>query len=295
MRLLATLPLIISVAAFAYPIPPQSVRELAESSELVVVARVRGVRSKPLSDDVFAPDSVATLDVEETWKGAAVSTLEVAFSSSTSCPAPPRYETGRRVVAFLLRSKGTWETTGLSYGTKYADNSELEALRHEVAAVVAAQRGGSLAPWEDRLVHAFANPETRSDVLVSMQADEKGTRELRDAVLLQFERLFIERPSFDSAVPRVLWLFKTRPSKALDAVFADVIESTLAREPASSWVAESLPMMEARLRMTAPKPGQAKSVEQFEVALGEKQPVDAEVKAKWAAIKRAFKLRPSKR
>ncbi|HEY0881058.1 MAG TPA: hypothetical protein VGD87_05990 [Archangium sp.] len=298
MRFLATLLVMVPCVVAAYPIPPQSVRQLTEDADLIVVARIADVKVVALPDlDSFAPDTVATLVVEETWNGSAPSTLEVLYGANVSCPAPPRFEVGRRVVAFLSKGEGErYQTVGLSYGTKYPESpAEFEALRKEVAAVVQARRAGGFTLWEERLLLAFARPEERNDLLISMQGDEEGTRALSAKLVDQFERLFIERPSFDAAVPKVLWLIKTRPSKALDAVFADVIETVLSRESAPQWIVESLPLLEARLQKKQRKPRGATTVEAFEVGLGAKQPDDAEVKARWAAMKRAFKLKPSRR
>lgn len=298
MRLLATLLVMVPWMAFAYPIPPQSVRELTEGADLIIVARVAEVKTiAPPDDDFFAPDRVATLVVEETWNGSAPSTLEVLYGANYVCPAPPRFDVGRRVIAFLSRGdEKRYQTVGLSYGTKYPESAaEFETLRKEVAAVVQAQRAGSFKLWEERLLLAFASPATRNDALISLQGGEKGTRALSAKLIDQLERRFIERPSFDAAVPKALWLFKAKPSKALDAVFADVIETFLSREPAPLWVVESLPLLEARLQHKLPKPGEPVTLEELEVALGAQQPDDAEVKARWAVMKRAFKLKPSTR
>src|SRR5947207_992629 len=139
--------------ASAYPIPPVPLRKLVETSEVIVLARVVGVSSPELGEaDPRWDADVAHLEVLETLKGSPPPSLEVRFTAAMICPAPPRYEPGEKVLAFLRsgdrmadelraedrsaeacaeleRMRGHWYTNSLSYGTLYPTSEEMDVYR----------------------------------------------------------------------------------------------------------------------------------------------------------------------
>ena len=136
--------LLATCIALGYPIPPQTLWELTENANLIVVAKVETVVNLDREDpevDSWA-DARTQLAVREVWKGAETETVEVAFGPHLVCPAPPRYVEGKTVLAFLRRDNGVWTTVGLSYGTLYPDADELDDFREVVKSALTLQRDG---------------------------------------------------------------------------------------------------------------------------------------------------------
>jgi len=99
--------------AGAYPIPPVTLWSLVEQADVVVLARVERVEpGEPrteedmMNGDFFDRD-IAVLRVLETWKGEEMAEIRVTFGAGVICPAPPRFQIGEVVLAFLERGKTT--------------------------------------------------------------------------------------------------------------------------------------------------------------------------------------------
>jgi hypothetical protein len=99
--------------AGAYPIPPVTLWSLVEQADVVVLARVERVEpGEPrteedmMNGDFFDRD-IAVLRVLETWKGEEMAEIRVTFGAGVICPAPPRFQIGEVVLAFLERGETT--------------------------------------------------------------------------------------------------------------------------------------------------------------------------------------------
>jgi hypothetical protein len=165
----------------AYPITPVPLWGLIEEADLVVLAEVADVteaaetggtslRDAPSSSRMGGPGSIAHLRVREVWKGEAPGVVPVAFDPNYLCPAPPRYVTGKTVVAFLTREDGTWATVALSYGTHYPAQGEIGDYRDRVREAVTLMSRSSVPEAErlDWLVRAASRRATRWDALYEL-------------------------------------------------------------------------------------------------------------------------------
>jgi hypothetical protein len=113
----------------AYPIPPQTLRMLTNDSELIVVARVENVaRLGKGYDEDYWGTAMARLEVISAVKGVARNQyINVIYPADLACPAPPHYEIGDTVLAFLTPSESSSDyiTVGLSYGSKSLNATEI--------------------------------------------------------------------------------------------------------------------------------------------------------------------------
>jgi hypothetical protein len=126
----------------AYPIPPQTLRMLTNDSELIVVARVEDVTHLEKGYDKYDwYTAMARLEVISVVKGVARNRyLNVPYPADLACPAPPHYEVGDTVLAFLApgESGRDYITVGLSYGSKSLGANEIgiySARVHELVEI----------------------------------------------------------------------------------------------------------------------------------------------------------------
>jgi hypothetical protein len=126
----------------AYPIPPQTLRMLTNDSELIVVARVEDVTQLEKRYDKYDwYTAMARLEVISVLKGVAQNRyINVPYPANLACPAPPHYEVGETVLAFLAPSESgsDYITVGLSYGSKNLDANEIgiySARVHELVEI----------------------------------------------------------------------------------------------------------------------------------------------------------------
>ncbi len=263
--------------AEAYPIAPMTLWELTLEAELIVWAEVEAVTTRAFKDyDEYKlsgfEEGVARLRVREVWKGTAHpdERVEVAYLPFTSCPAPPRYEQGLLVVAFLTRWNGTWSTVGLSYGTRYpTNNDEAQAYRRVVELAVKAQKQASprvpyredeqalaSAPvdWE---VLAASHPATRWDGLFRLVPTgdvvrdfyvggvDKSVRlspEQREALA----RGFVTHPPLDRSLPMLLLPLRGHASAEVDAAAARALETVLLDSGPSRWALLAFDLLRER-------------------------------------------------
>lgn len=127
---------------FAYPITPQTLRKLIESSQYIVIATVDNPEpegepvkyfDKTKNDTVsvymmtLGGDGLADLYIKEILKGKPSDLhIQVTYEASMICPAPARYPDKKTVIAFLYKedTSSTYKTVGLSYGSKIIDSEE---------------------------------------------------------------------------------------------------------------------------------------------------------------------------
>jgi hypothetical protein len=126
----------------AFPIPPQTLRILTNDSKLIVVARVEDVTQLEKGYDKYDwYTAMARLEVISVVKGVAQNRyINVPYPADLACPAPPHYEVGDTVLAFLAPSEsgGDYITVGLSYGSKSLDANEIgiySARIHELVEI----------------------------------------------------------------------------------------------------------------------------------------------------------------
>ncbi len=244
------------VAVAAYPIPAQPLWPLTAKAELIVVATVVEVEHLTGEDDDWN-SAVARLRVLRTLKGVEKASLEVPYPAGLLCPAPPYYDEGQTVVAFLSKVKGRWSTVSLSYGTLYAEGRELAELEGMVRAAVEIQQTttepGQLAAqklaW---LVEAAALPGTRwhglyelapaSDRLHSAFDHSGRTDGLRIEPRHQalLAAAFVAAPKVDKTMPMMLQLLGRIEDEAVDHLAISTLEALLALEAPPWWTQDLL-------------------------------------------------------
>ncbi|GMU00141.1 hypothetical protein KH5H1_42600 [Corallococcus caeni] len=266
--------------AEAFPIAPWTLWELTETAELVVWADVEKVMDllPPKSPeekrerDRWDDSEVAYLRVREVWRGQARpdEQLKVYFNGSYLCPAPPHYEPGQAVIAFLKREGGLWRTVALSYGTRYPESDdELAAYRRAVTrfrvtqeqAIVARAAGrgeaGVQAALTDWQVLAAEHPATRWDGLYGLvpasDADlwfydprSHAPPHLFPAHREQLARAFVTAPSLDRTSVMMLTVLHGHISADVDDTAARVLETVLAEERPPYWALSAFDLLRER-------------------------------------------------
>ncbi|HZJ53654.1 MAG TPA: hypothetical protein VFD38_05900 [Myxococcaceae bacterium] len=296
----------------AYPIAPVTLWELIERSPLIVLAEVERVsQHEPTEDDWNS--SVAHLRVLETWKGRVLERVEVPYPANMICPAPPVYDPGHRVIAFLTRENGPFSTVGLSYGTRYPETRDDEVAYRDAVrgalSIMSAQRGESVPPaarraWQLGLV---AHEATRWDGLYGLEpaADERHARyDGREppAPLSVEERrtlakAFVSAPPVDGTLPVMLRALRSLEDPAITAAAVDAYESVLQAHHFPWWAKEVLPLIAERLGQR-PDSGAvswiAQTVEDAATAAWSLHAADAEeeVQRAWFELKTRHRLVP---
>lgn len=298
--------------AVAYPIPPQTIWQLSAHSERIVYAEV--VR--------HVEDGVVELRVLETWKGTRALEFKVHYEPNWTCPAPPVFVDGKRVIAFLARGdRGRWEVVGLSYGTRYpADAGEVddarEVIRDAVKRAPSYRRVKSYEDWldvppapTDWAVLAATKPATRWDglYLLAQEGDapharydaQRPTRKLDSAQRQQLVDAFVDRPTRDHTVPMLLQLLRGQPDAELDATIASVLDAEIRDEP-PYWADAALRLFRERLgagkKQERPEPDAIQRT--FADAMGDYTMEDRAAYAErlsreWAELKQQFRLEPA--
>jgi hypothetical protein len=121
------------------------------------------------------PGSTARLQVIEHWKGETDAEVSVAFEPNMFCPAPPRYDAGATVLAFLVRDIDGWQTAHLSYGTLYPSPEDLPIYAARVREALTLQSREQLdrADRIEWLVRCAEHRATRWDGLYELVGSPK--------------------------------------------------------------------------------------------------------------------------
>ncbi|RYZ36367.1 MAG: hypothetical protein EOO71_32070 [Myxococcaceae bacterium] len=270
--LLAPLP-----RAEAFPIAPQTLKELTQGAELVVWAEVEKVTVLPPPEPGAKPREgdwdkglVAHLRIREVWRGKAPADerIQVHYAQLT-CPAGAIYDPDERVLAFLVQREGRWRTVGLSYGTRYpTDEDEVAAYRHAVTrfrvmeeqaivARAARREDGVTAALTDWQVLLATHPATRWDGLYGLVPDSDADhffydyRPFRAVHLLpeqreQLTRGFVKYPPLDRTLPMLLTALRGHKSDEVDRLSARALETVLADERPPRWADRAFDLLRER-------------------------------------------------
>jgi hypothetical protein len=137
--LIITIVLQISVQAAVpgtYPIDPRPLRRLVLESEYIISGYVMDIYSckKEKEDDWVS--MVARVKISEQMQGKIdEEEIEILFNPGFICPAPPHYEKGTYVLAFLERQKGKFTTHALSYGSKTLSPAEIGIYKDRIVEI----------------------------------------------------------------------------------------------------------------------------------------------------------------
>lgn len=316
LALMLTAVLIPLPRAEAFPNETWTLWELTQHSELVVWAEVEEVLellpAKSIEENQrrarWQDCEVAHLRIRETWRGKARpgERIKVRFNSHIICPvAPPVYEPGQAVIAFLAQGDGAWRTvTHSMYGTRYPLNEdELAGYRRAVTRVrvaeeqaivarAAGRESGVMAALTDWQVFVALHPATRWDGLYGLEPEsDEGlsvwdSRRPRPAHLLpthreQLARAFVEAPAVDRSLPMMLTVLRGHESAEVDHMAARALESILAKPPPPrAWVRGAFELLRERYgEKPLPRP---------------EQPEDPPLLPQWQQFKQRHHLDPKR-
>jgi hypothetical protein len=133
--------LLFPVILQGYPISPRPLRKLISESENIVVAQVlKNIHpqedGEEDNDELMVWESdIAILVVKEVLQGTInTDTIKVYYSAGMVCPAPPYYEDGATVIAFLNNRKDQewYYTQALSYGVKILDKRGITIYKDRI-------------------------------------------------------------------------------------------------------------------------------------------------------------------
>lgn len=264
---LAMAVLLAAADASGYPISPVTLWDLTSEADLIVWAEVDQAGTRPdydPEDESDWLDGEAHLRVLETWKGRQRERLTVHYEAMMICPAPARYLEGRRVLAFLGRAPGgVWHTIGLSYGSLYPRDGEVDDYRDLVRWALRLQRGpravrnGEHLDW---LVEAASRPGTRWHGLYELHpeadwvhasydqsARPAGERRLSRHHLQKIADGFVAAPPTDGTLPMALAVLAGFPGEDVDRAATSVIEALVAADRPPYWLRDGLGLLLLRL------------------------------------------------
>lgn len=174
--LLLTLFILSGQFASAYPITPRPLRKLIVESKFIVQAFVLDIleektsgRKKNKSNQLF-DRTYAKLLIRQLWQGNIISdTIKVFYEPGLICPAPPQFDKGAEIIAFLdpkSDSDKDYEVHALSYGVKIMYQHEfittyklrIKEMQEIIKIADPKQRVQETQQW---LVSCAENPITR--------------------------------------------------------------------------------------------------------------------------------------
>jgi hypothetical protein len=255
--------------AEAYPIPPVTLWDLVEKADTIVLATVES--EHPIdkgADDRSWTDTIAELSVAESWKGKPDKRIEVPYPAHLICPAPPRYENGLTVLAFLARDeKGAYQTVGFSYGTLYPELPEVplfrELVRRAETAQALADAGARETARVDWLVRAASAPATRWHGLYALAPAADAVHSYYDgrkqrsitltpAQLDSLARAFVASPVVDVSLPMMLKVLSGHADAAVDETAVAAVDTVLDFKRPPYWTPELVALTLQRLGKTLP-------------------------------------------
>jgi hypothetical protein len=135
------------IAGAAMSVRPMSVAQLTQESDRVVLADVSSISSAMVGDGMIY--TYVTLDVRESWKGAAASRVVVRVPGGVvgglrlHIPEAPRFAVGESVAVFLRNAADDWtasvETVGWFRGKFSVVGQSVRELRDTSVSSLRAQ------------------------------------------------------------------------------------------------------------------------------------------------------------
>lgn len=299
-RALFVVLVLLAPAARSSPLSPLTLWDLVERSELIVLADVEAVaRRGPGTADGDWYSHQARVRVVERWKGQGPAQLTVAFPGNLACPAPPVFEAGRRVLAFLTQEREETVSVGLASGTRYPTPEQVNAYRVAVSEAVGLQDPGRSRPpsiadrraWQLRRV---AQPATRADGLSGLRMSGTALTEEERQVLA---RAFVEDPPVDEALRTMLRALQSSPDAAVTGAAVSAFDAVLRSPRVPSWSEEVLDLVRVRLGGDGPPKAPVDPLQTFAVvstARTEPRPgiTQEQIRAEWLELKQRFRLDP---
>jgi hypothetical protein len=250
-------------AAHAYPIAPHTLWQLVLESELVLLGQVEHPMPLESKDDDHWRSAIARVRPLEVWKGEPTgAVIEIPYPANMICPAPPVYEEGATVLAFLQKDEdGTWTTSGLSYGTLYPRAEDVPVFRDLILEAASLQSGYLVRDFARRrwLVRAATHRATRWQGLYELLSESDSLHSAFDTRADRRERRrpwaserravmagFVREPSADLTVPMTVAFAGREPSAEFDAAVLGQVERVLAEDVQPYWLPEALARLAER-------------------------------------------------
>ncbi|NVJ26762.1 hypothetical protein HUW62_36645 [Myxococcus sp. AM011] len=282
-------------ARASFPPPPHTLWELAHEAQLIVWAEVESVSERPEVLEGFGYNANVTLEVRETWKGSVRTGERIETFIFSGSPCDTNLQVGLTVVALLNKENGQWFPAWPLCGTRFpASDSDVEAYRRAITAAqqaldrwIQARLAGEAPDFEkehwDWRVLAAVHPATRWDGVADVSPEEldavhsfctpraspnswrvQGYRE-------ELARDVVVYPSFDRTFALLLKLLRGFPSKEVDRVATNVLETVVTENPPPPWAVFAFDLLRERLgEHPTPRPSwsytQGKSFSEIEAA-----------------------------
>jgi hypothetical protein len=294
--------LIVTPIVHAASITPLTLWELIDRSELIVLADVQGVERLGPGEGAGDWNSHrARLKVVERWKGEGGPELTLAFPGNLACPAPPLFDSNRRVLAFLAHDGNELVTVGLASGTRYPRGpEEVSAYRAAVSEALGLQDPGRGRPtsaaqrraWDLRRI---VQPVTRSDGLAGLRG---STATLSDEERRTLAAAFVAAPPQDDALPWMLRALRPPTDAAVTDAAVSALDAVLRSPRIPSWSEEALELVRERLGEEGPPkapvdPLQGSSVVFMARRDGSQVTAPGRIRDQWVQLKERFRLAPA--
>lgn len=293
--------LFLASTARASPVSPLTLWELVERADLIVLADVEGVdRLGPGAGGEDWNTQQARLRVVERWKGEGPPELTVGFPGNLTCPAPPRFDHGRRVLAFLGREHEEWAIVGLASGTRYPPTpDQVTAYRTAVGEAVGLQdprrsRPTSTAERRAWQLRRVATPATRWDGLSGLRLPPTAWTDEERAVLA---RALVEDPPVDETLRTLLRALQPSPDPAVTTAAVSAFDAVLKLPRVPGWADEVLDLLRVRLAGDGPPKAPVDPIQTFAV-VSTAQPAarpardQNRIRADWVDLKEHLRLAP---
>ncbi|MDD9947184.1 MAG: hypothetical protein OXU20_39460 [Myxococcales bacterium] len=239
--------------------------DLTVAADVIVIADIERLESE---DPARSDPTRAVLRVQEVWKGQA-SPVVTVHSRKLGCPASPRYEEGREVLAFLRgNGREPLTTARSSIGVVYLVPGARPAFRDLIrrAVAVLGQTTDEHALSRARLgwaVQAVVDPITRGKGLDVLSRSSRRTRTLRRpdvpstlpaSVQGKLAQAIEASPTLDYNLVRTLNLLAGYPSSTIDSLAVAAVDTALAAEAPPRWGPELVRATVARVAPDRPMP-----------------------------------------
>lgn len=250
-----------------FPLPQQTLWDLTEEADVIVLAHVDKTDRAPLAADGSPSrnSGIATLSVRQALKGAPAAVISVEYPEGMICPSPPHFYLNKQVLAFLDKHDQHYQSVAMWQGTLYLKPNELNDYRNAIQEAVALQAAQpvTLEAQVRWMVHTAARPATRWHGLYGLLPhqdeswlfpDRKGVRPSPKGTRLTPDQLkeiadsFVAHPATDHTLRMLLNVLKNYASTAVDQTAIGIVEGALAQDTQPLWLREAIDLLRARLK-----------------------------------------------
>ena len=231
-----------------YPIDPVPLRRLCEQSDAIVIATVGEIeqlQGEPDMRDLWRQARVELHSVEILHGEPAKEPLSVFFPRYLLCPAPPRFESGERVLTFLREDyDGGYQVCGLSYGTRYSDADGLAAYRQRIAEILeleasSSEKSSLMRARVEWLVRCAEHPATCWDGVYELAVDSRRDdslygEHLDESLDERLLEIYLDRGDLEQATICLMELFEESDDPRIVPTLRELLRSVVDDPPATT-------------------------------------------------------------